>query len=316
MNLLSASILIVALFGALAAALTSIAAPSILRSLADVRPEVRTSWLLAVLAAPLLSGFTVLGLALGHCVAPRLLGLPDDCEGVLGRGCAICVYGQGRLHPAAWAAALACLLPVARAVWRSLLVVWRSHFARRSLALVSERSSDDVFLMPGPHAFVVGWPRPAVFVGADLSRALTREGVLAVTAHEREHLRRGDLTLRLLSRVLAATHLPWISPRLLEALDTATEQACDARASAAVDDPLIVAQALIDTARLHAAHGASPGCVAASLPARIQALCAPPLEHQGLRRPLAAIGGALAVGVLFDHEIHRAAELVVQLLAR
>lgn len=312
MSLLPVSVLIVAAVSILVAAAVALAAPWLVGALSGVEPRARARWVFALLAAPFLSGSGVLFLALGHCVASRALGVPEDCDGPVGRGCVLCLYGDGEVvRPAAWAFAVLCAVPLARSLYRAVRGVWRARRARRAMELAAERSASGVLVVPGANAFVLGWPESVVFVGDELSRGLSPEGVAAVTAHEHEHLRRGDVTLRMLSRALASTHLPRARQCLLDALDTAVEQACDAHASKAVSDPLIVAQALLDTARLQAAHGEGHGCVAASLPARISALCAPPAAHRGVSAtPLVALALLALAALVFDHEVHRAAELV------
>ena len=102
---------------------------------------------------------------------------------------------------------------------------------------------------------------------------------------------------------------------LLASLDLAIEQACDARASETVADPLIVAQALIDAARLQGHDGAT--CAPASLDARVEALCA----HAAPAGPrtLPVVVGLVTLAVvapLFSHQIHRAAEAVSHLVNR
>lgn len=317
MSLIPASVLVVAVVCALVASALALVEPWIHPALDRLGPGARARWILVLLLAPLLAGGGVLALALGHCVASRLLGTVDDCEGILGRGCALCVYGTKQLHPAAWGVAVLCVSPLTRAIVRAASGARRVRRARQLMEMVAERSSADTFRVPGAHAFVAGWPQPAVFVGEALAQALTPLGVAAVTAHEREHLRRGDVTLRLLSRAIASTHLPSTGQRLIEALDIAVEQACDAHASQEVADPLIVAQALLDTARLHDEQCGEHGCVAATLPARIDALCSPRREPQGSYvLPGVTLVALAMTALVFDHEVHRAAELVVLIVTR
>lgn len=318
MNLIPVSIVVVALVGVAAALGLAGIEPWLLRSLAAIEPRRRTQWLLGLLAAPLALGGTALLLALGHCAVPRILGLPDDCDGVGGAGCAFCIFREGQAGALAWGLALGCAAPLALSVARAGVGIARARRARRRMESVARRRADGVLLVPGTGAFVVGWPNAAVFLGEDLSRALSPEGVVAVTAHEREHLRRGDVALRSVARVLSVLHLGPIRARLLAALDVAMEQACDARASAEVSDPLIVAQALLDTAHLHAASDGTAGCVGASLPARISALCEPsprtaPIPFAG---PLAVAGLVGLVAIAFDHEVHGVAELVSFVISR
>lgn len=318
MSNLPSAVLVVVLAGALLAIAIALAEPLVVRVVASMEPRQRARWIFGVLTAPLLFGGAVLALAIGHCVVPRLLGLPDDCDGVRGEGCAFCFFQEGRPGALGWALALACALPLAAALARLAVGVGRARRARRRLECVARPRGDGVYEVPGAGAYTIGWPSPSVFVGEELSRALTPEGVAAVMAHEREHLRRGDGLLRALARALSVLHLPRVRARLIEALDVAVEQACDAHAGVAVADPLIVAQALVDTARLRVADPSGLGCVGASLPARISSLCEPPgapgPDRVGATAALALALGACALA--FDHEVHRAAELVSLLISR
>lgn len=318
MSLVPASVLVVTLVGFAVTLAVMLAEPWLLRALARFEPRRRVRWLLALLAAPLAAGGAVVILALGHCILPRLAGLPDDCDGLSGHGCAFCLFRSGEVGARAWALALLCVLPLATSLGRTMLGVVRARRARRRMEAVARRGADGVLLVPGSGAFVVGWPEATIFLGEDLSSALTPEGVAAVTAHEREHQRRGDVLLRMLARTIGALHVGPMRARLLAALDDAMEQACDARASEEVADPLIVAQALLDTAHLHARAERASGCVGASLPARISALCAPPaFAPPGRAAGPAAL--ALAAGLLavaLDHQVHALAELVSHLISR
>lgn len=318
MSLVPASILLVALVGIVASVALAGVEPWFQRVLAAIEPRRRTRWLLGLLAAPLVAGGAVLLLALGHCAVPRAFGLPDDCDGFRGAGCAFCLFREGKAGALAWGVALLCVAPFAVSFARAGIGVLRARRARRRMESVAREGADGVMLVPGTGAFVVGWPDAAVFLGEDLSQALTPEGVAAVTAHEREHLRRGDVALRAAARALSVLHLGQVRARLLAALDVAMEQACDARACAEVSDPLIVAQALLDTAHLHAASDGAAGCVGASLPARISALCepSPRAAPTPFVAPLAVAGLLGLVAIAFDHEVHGVAELVSFVISR
>ncbi len=294
-----------------------VAQTPLLAALGRLAPRPRVRWLTGVIAAPLCAGTVALLLALGHCVAPRLIGLDDDCRGVAGAGCAFCLLLPGSAGGFAWLLSALVTLPLVRQSVRSTRGIWLARRARERLRAVAAQGPDGVWRVPGAGAFVVGWPDAVVCIGEELSQSLDSDAVKAVEAHEDEHRARGDVWLRAVTRLLAAAHLPATGRALLSALDLAIEQACDARASEAVADPLIVAQALIDAARMQG-HDGGATCVPASLDARVEALCAP--APAGGVRGLPAVAGALvalaAVALLLNHQIHRAAETLTHLVNR
>lgn len=318
MNLVPASVLVVVLVALAVTNAVHAVSPWLTPMLSAMEPHRRVHWLVGLLAAPSAIGVSVLVIALGHCVVPRLTGLPDDCHGLAGQGCNYCVFRVNEAGARAWVLALVCLMPLAHSLARTGVGVAKARRARRRMEAVALRNVDGVLLVPGCDALLVGWPSAAIFLGEDLSRALSREGVAAVMAHEREHQRRGDVPLRMLARTLGVLHLRWVRDRLISELDTAIEQTCDARASSVVDDPLIVAQALIATAQMHAHSRHQHGCVGASLPARISALCetqstVPP--GQSVSHAPIALALALAA-LLCTHQIHVLAEVVSHLISR
>ena len=157
------------------------------------------------------------------------------------------------LVAALFAARLAvCWLRAGRSIVRSL---------RASRALCGSTETvhgANVVVDPTPHAFVLGYLRPRVFV----TRALVegpRDDLLAVLAHEQAHRRRRDPLRRLVARLCLPFHAPWLAGVVDAALGLAQEMAADEAAAAEVGDRSGVASAILHVARRRAGipHGAA-----------------------------------------------------------
>lgn len=313
--MLPAAVLFVASVALTVALGTNLAQAPFLAALGKLAPRPRVRWLFGAVAAPLGAGTIALALALGHCVVPLLVGLEDDCRGVAGAGCAFCLLLPASAGATAWLLSLVVTLPVVRQAVRSARGAYLARRARARLRTVASMGPDGVWRVPGAGAFVLGWPDAVVCIGEDLARDLGSDAVRAVAAHEDEHRLRGDVWLRMLARLFASAHLPWTGRALLSALDLAIEQACDERASETVADPLIVAQALLDVARLQGREG-DVTCVPASLDARVEALCVPAKRTRALPAAVGALVALAALALLLDHQIHHAAETLTHFVAR
>ncbi|TAK32676.1 MAG: hypothetical protein EPO40_01860 [Myxococcaceae bacterium] len=288
--------------------------------LETVEPARRVPWLLALLAAPPVTGGLTLGVALGPCVRAWALGLPDDCFSHGGPTYFFCLLHPAHASHTLWALAALCVLPlVVQGARVSLGLARLRRLAARLRMVASPTDDPEVWLVPGRAAFAMDWPRRGIYLGRDLRlRPALHDAILA---HERAHVRRGDLGLRLVAWMLTALHAPGVGTRLEDALDLAIEQACDAEASGAVGDPLVVAEALLAVTRLDApppdkwlaAFGPH------ALEARVRALCDPPWcdgdpRARG-RNAVALASLAFAVLVGLDRPLHDAVEAVVALLA-
>ncbi len=313
--MLPAAVLFVASVALAVALVMSLARGPLLDALGRLAPRPRIRWLFGAIASPLGAGAIALALALGHCVVPLLVGLDDDCRGVTGAGCAFCLLLPASAGAAAWLLSAVVTLPVVRQAVRSGRGAYLARRARARLRTVASMGSDGVWRVPGAGAFVLGWPDAVVCIGEDLARDLGSDAVRAVAAHEDEHRLRGDVWLRGLARLLASAHLPGTGRALLSALDLAIEQTCDERACEAVADPLIVAQALLDVARLQD-HDGGMNCVPASLDARVEALCVPTTHTRALPSAVGALVALAAIALLLDHQIHKAAETLIHFVVR
>ncbi|MCA9663891.1 MAG: M48 family metalloprotease [Myxococcales bacterium] len=101
-----------------------------------------------------------------------------------------------------------------------------------------------------PFSFAAGILRPAIFVSRGLRDRVSAEVLAAVLAHERAHLRRRDLLRRYAATLAATLHGPRTGEAILDELELACEEACDAEAAATLDDPGLVAAAIVAVARL------------------------------------------------------------------
>lgn len=310
MSALPTAVVILALVSMTMSAGIGLGRARMMRAFDLLAPRPRTWWLFGALSAPLVCGFVLVALSLGHCVGHRLMGQPDDCVGVSGDGCSFCVFGSAHTAPRVWFLMGLVLIPLGVRLARFGRAWWHLRLAEQRLRSLATPRADGAWSVPGSGAFVLGWFEPVVCVGETLTQSLDASAVAAVTAHEEAHRSAGDTMLRAVARLLASAHFPSVARSLLEAFDLAIEQACDERASHHVADRLVVAQALIDTAKLQASEDAS-WCAPASLPDRVASLCAPPRSSATPRwAPVfgVALAGTLAAAVLMDHHLHFAVE--------
>lgn len=315
MSYLPVVLLVVAL-GALAQglALWSLA-PWLRRAVARIEPAARVRWLLALLASPLAAGAFLLALLFGHCLVSLRpgAGLDDGCASL----CDLCLWHAPPASLAAAALALLCVAPLLARVARAAAALRASRRAVARLDGIASPRDGGARTIPGTLSFVAGWPRAYAYVGDGIARQLGPEADRAVAAHEAAHVSRGDVGLRLAGRVLAGAHLPWVAAPLVAALDLAIEQACDAEASRVVDDPLVVAEAILGVARLD--PGPLAGAMGFSddaLDERVAALCdgawARPTAAARACAALAAAAGA--AGVAMYEPLHHAGEALFALL--
>ena len=158
------------------------------------------------------------------------------------------------------ALASAGLLWIGAGAGRAARDVWRaSRLARawsRGSRIVHISGADrPVHLVAGatPPVSLVGIVRPRVFVAEEVLGALTPSELAAVLEHEAAHRERRDNLRRVAIHLAPA--LPWpAAARQLEGRwEQAAEEACDARAH----DALVMASALVKTARLVSASAGS-----------------------------------------------------------
>jgi hypothetical protein len=290
---------------------------AVLKRVRALPPSDRARWLLGLLALPWAVGATIVALTLGHCVAPMVLGGVDDCVPGLG----LCVREGAPVGRGTIALAVLVSLRPMYALWHAARGVRAARRAARRLRSLGEPC--DVhggWRVPGALAVVLGFPKEELFVGEALRVALGEPELRALVEHESAHRTHRDVWRRIAARVLASAHFDAPARELLSELDLAIEQRCDEHASERVEDPLVVARAILRAATVRDPHApvAATHETPATLPARIQALCTPSWASQPALgvAAFAALAVAVLAGLAFDHHVHRAAETLLAALAR
>jgi Zn-dependent protease with chaperone function len=157
-----------------------------------------------------------------------------------------------------WALSIALLVPAMLAwlgcAWRSLSLrrLAQTLVATSREATQLERAGVDLRVLDSdePLALTVGFRVPTILVSSGLLARVSGQTLEVVLAHERAHVRRNDSRMAWLDRFAAALLPRDVAAPLLEQLALAREQACDAAAAQQVGDPLLVARALTEVARL------------------------------------------------------------------
>lgn len=111
--------------------------------------------------------------------------------------------------------------------------------------------------LPNP-AFTAGWWSPVIYLAREVEHILTAEEVIAVLAHEAEHVRRRDPLRLSLLRFLACM-LFWIPAFRRLVADMADEAEIDADDAAARTQPLVLASAILSLASWKSSLGALRG---------------------------------------------------------
>lgn len=155
-------------------------------------------------------------------------------------------------------AALVVALWLAGAGWR-LGRLMMAQVSLRRIAATSRRSREledayrhvlpagiQILISPSFGPAVIGFARPTIVVPQVIEASLPTESLRAVLLHEASHIKRKDLPVLLLQRMIEAVF--WWNPtvRLLgSAFDSAREVACDIGASREYGSPVDYAEALL-----------------------------------------------------------------------
>jgi Zn-dependent protease with chaperone function len=183
--------------------------------------------------------------------SPELGGrlVSEHCHGEI--GCEPHVPGVGSRFVAIALAGFAALIFLTAT--RRLLVMISRHTDRlrqlRQLATRSPVAGYRLIDSEIPFALTVGLWRPEVFVSSALTRRLDARQLSSVLAHERAHVRRRDTLRMALIACCAPAALSGSAQPLMRQLRRASEECCDASAARLVQDPLAVADALIQSQR-------------------------------------------------------------------
>ncbi len=304
----------VAAFVALAlSAVGAARGPSVRADVAFVGAVMPALVVIVALAAALAPTLAVaLGLtAVDHC--PQHLHHPHLCF----------VHFDGLRPAAAVLGAFALAVFVVRAI---TLVVRHvrtaSNIAKiEALADVAKDGMFPLVKLPGAarvcHA--VGPARRRVLVSQELIDALSPQAWQAVRAHEEEHLRRRDPLAMVVVEFALLLVPPFFASALGRSFRRAAEAACDAAAARAVGGGVVVAEGLLEAARVVGNHRAeilgAPAATELSLEARVRDLLE---DRPSKARPsfgfatVAVMAVALvAVGIAYDATLHHALETLL-----
>lgn len=232
----------------------------------------------------------------------------------------LCVAHGGAWLERPWAVAAAAAAAVVALGRAAALIAALVRGGRRvgALARVARRVGD-VRLVDSPRAFcfVAGLRRPAIYASTAAWRGLPAGERAAMLAHERGHVRAGDVARRArldLATIVAAP----LAPTFLAARwERATERLRDAEAARATA-PEAVAAALVAMCRLGAVRVAGAGFEAhgGALAARVEAVLAGgPTGRRAARRlaavALAAVAIVTVAAVAFADPLHHGLETLL-----
>lgn len=281
----------------------------------------------ALIAPPFAAATLVVSLA-GLSLVQALSGRGDHCT-THDHHLHLCLQ-----HGGDWSeniAAVVAVLLLGSVVMAGVVRRLRAYSATSGLLREIERHGvahpelpADVCLVPSetPLCVTAGIRNPRILVSTSSWALLAADERRAVLAHERAHLDHGDTRWRFALSLLGAFGLPGIAPRLLAVWGHASERLCDWRASIAVEEPTVVAQALVRLARAastartprigEAMAFASPDSIADRVGAILDA--EPDGAALGLRAlaalAVAAVVHALAT-VLFASPLHHLLETLL-----
>jgi hypothetical protein len=298
--------------------------PLVHRASRSAHPRTRT-WIAAWAAV---GPFAVSAALVVLCLLPGFLpwlGIADDHCTRHGDHPHLClVHPTASFTPALIVLAIALAGPlVIAAARRTAGVVASLRTVTGLRRAVSEPLAQGIRKIQSPRCFsmAVGVLNPVVVVSSGLTEALERDQLGVVVAHERAHVRRRDSLVRSLAALLSFPLLPTCRRQILDELELASEQACDEEAARDVRDRLLVAETLVAVERLGSAFAralpvTSSGIAGSTLPSRVHAMLADPIELKPSRaawRWLAVPLFAL-IALIAAAPIHHAAEHLVELL--
>ncbi|QDG49487.1 hypothetical protein FIV42_01655 [Persicimonas caeni] len=273
---LQLALIIVAAGALLGAALGGLASNRWFARLEKVAPRPRFALLTALALMPAALGALALGVSFAPSVLDALGLVADHCGHHGGHAFHLCfIHGH---PPAASPLVLGAALVISLwffAGWSEELELVRATRAWGERLLQLGHYDDDIdgwtVASERPVAVTYGLLEPRICVSERLREVLSPAQFEAVLAHERAHAKRFDSLVKLVARMSARLHFPFVRQRLLSELDLASEQACDEAAAEAVGDRLTVAEAILTVERSF--EGTPP-------PASALAFGAKPLERR------------------------------------
>ncbi len=295
--------------------------PLIHRASRGAHPRTRT-WIAAWAAV---GPFAVSAALVVLCLMPGFLpwlGIADDhCTRHTDHPHLCLVHPTASFTPALFVLAILLAGPlVIAAARRTARVVASLRTLTGLRRAVSEPLAEGIRTIRSPRCFsmAVGVRNPVVVVSSGLTEALEREQLGVVVAHERAHVRRRDSLVRSLAALLSFPLLPTCRRQILDELELASELACDEEAAGFVGDRLLVAETLVAVERLGAAFTralpvTSSGIAGGTLPARVRAMLADPIDAKPSRSGWRWLAVPL-LALLAAAPVHHAAEHLVELL--
>jgi hypothetical protein len=210
---------------------------------------------------------------------------------------------------------------IANRAWRLGRILCRAQREAMRLLNASSIGPSDVRTLPvdDPHAFVLGWMSPVVFVSRGLSSSLDANELAIVVAHERSHARHRHPLARLLAAIALLWHLPFAARWLGDQLHLAQELLADRDSVALCRDAGRVAATLVRFARLRPAPAAaSVGFWENDIRIRVMRLVDPGDEGSGISATALAMatGALFLVACGFAAPLHASIHLLAALLNR
>jgi Zn-dependent protease with chaperone function len=304
------------------------------RRLADGGPALERAAAGWALVLPPLLAALVTAAVLGQSLLGRALGIPDHCPSD-GFHPHLCAYHGAEWASHTWPVVLVAVIG-SLALYRAVARLWRLALAGRLVetlqAAADGRPEMDVHIVRSDKAFCfsAGFFRSRIFVSTAVWQRLDESERKAVLAHERAHVREGDVWRRAVLGLLSLIGAPGLTRLALRAWEHATERLRDRDAAVAVGDPAVVAGALVALAGGRAARGRlAPGSVAflsgagksgaAEVVARVEALLAGGPDGQDAARRFGrwtalALAGALVTTVLVADPLHHGSETLLGVL--
>lgn len=308
------------LFAGATSLVTAVAARPLVQRAHRLPPAIAAVRLRGLLLAPLGVGLLATAVSFVPSIAASLAGVDHHCTSHADHP-HLCVVHLpiGAGAPLGWAVVA---VAVALAAARALPLVREGIHARslvHELVVTADRAVVTI-CSHEPVCLAVGWWRPVVVVSSGFVDGVGEEAAEVAIAHERAHARRRDAWWTFLARLGALAIPAGVAREVLDALELATERACDERAADDVGDRLLVADAILRAQRLGLRGGAS--LLAASFgpshwSARVAALLAPLAPSPtGLARWDARGAILTALALALAGPLHHAAETVLALVAQ
>lgn len=316
---LQIAILIVAV-GVLSGALLSALASTLLMDrIRTIAPRVRFTMLVGLALLPALLGLGIL-LAV---FAPSLLDaaglVQDHCAAHSHHAFHLCfVHDQPpATSPLILGAAMIVALWVGAGWSQNLGRQRQSNTLEQGLRHIAAYDPDtEIWRVDSdrPVAMTLGLLKPRIYISDRLRDMLSTDQLDAVVAHERAHADHLDALVKYVATLAAELHLPRVAGVLLEEIDIASEQACDAAAADDVGDRLTVAEAILSVERASSAPAlpsTALGFAGEVVEARVKGLLEP--SWRQLHWSVFFGGASLLLGatlVLYD-SVHHVAETIL-----